>query len=197
LYIKNVKADLTFGTSGYRDAAGATGKPIGDATFSPTAQVQGDPIIGFVQNSDQAVDFQIHNLQFLVNVNEVTNLFPLLDLTNSFGFQQAPIPDLSVSSMDAQSILQTLLPVENGNWMYVSRELDEQGMTSTFVEGFYYVPEPSSVVLLGLGAVGTYIFVRRGEGPEVHRRRWGKKIQARKRLNARKGVRTVNAPGPA
>ena len=161
LYIKNVKADLTFGTSGFRDGAGATGKPIGTATFDPTAEVKGDPSISFVQNSDQAVDFQIHNLQYLVNVDRITDTFSLLDLNNSFGFQQAPIPDLSVASMDMQSIVQTLPPVADGKWMYVRGELNEQGMTSTFVEGFYYVPEPSSAVLLGLGAVGTYIFVRR------------------------------------
>ena len=149
-------SDSKFGTSGFRNKGDQTGTPIGDATFNPGFKVVGDPVYSLLNNDEVPQDFEIHDLQFLVNTSELADPSIALDFSNSYGFGTSQ-PTFFLQSSDVESMPFNLPSVDDGNWLYVRGRLFQGGVeVSDFVQGADYVlaepvPEPATWAMLALG----------------------------------------------
>jgi hypothetical protein len=139
-------ADKKFGRAGFRDKGDATGIPIGDYEFNPAHKVVGDPIFSLLNNDEEMQNYEIQDLQFLVNSPELADPTEALDFGSSFGFVLASPAMFSMSASDVESMPFSLPPVNDGNWLYARFHLFNLGQPmGAFVLGQEYVPEPSTI----------------------------------------------------
>jgi len=120
-----------------------------------------DPLYTIL-NADGQSPYTVTDLQYLMNVPEITDTTSLLDFGSSFGFIPL-VPD--TTSVDLVSSPELTIPgnFDPGNWYYVRGIAHIDGLDVPFVHGATedIAPEPSSLALAGIGLLATGMGSRR------------------------------------
>ncbi len=160
-------AEKKFGRSGFRDKGDATGIPIGEDEFNPAHKVVGDPIFSLLNNDEEMQNYEVQDLQFLVNSPELADPTAALDFGSSFGFVPASPSTFSMSASDVESMPFSLPPVDDGHWLYARFHLFNLGQPmGAFVLGQEYVPEPSTITFCASAAAAMALGLRRKKTAE-------------------------------